>query len=86
LRSAPNASANRCGLIVPPSSSAKIKSRSLVGELTLTYEAMDLAANPGLTIAVYTAEPGSKSERALNRLASWTATADQSELAAAPEH
>jgi len=57
----------------------------LVGELTLTYEAMELAANPGLTIAVYTAEPGSKSEQALNLLASWTATADQPEPAAAPE-
>ena len=51
----------------------------LVGELTLTYEAMALAANPGLTIAVYTAEPGSKSDEALNLLASWTATPDQPE-------
>jgi transcriptional regulator with XRE-family HTH domain len=51
----------------------------LVGELTLTYEAMELAANPGLTIAVYTAEPRSKSEEALNLLASWTATPDQPE-------
>ncbi|MEP6813032.1 MAG: helix-turn-helix transcriptional regulator [Actinomycetota bacterium] len=57
----------------------------LVGELTLTYEAMELAANPGLTIAVYTAEPGSKSEQALNLLASWTATADQPEPARAPD-
>ena len=51
----------------------------LVGELTLTYEAMELAANPGLTIAVYTAEPGSKSDQALNLLASWTATPDEPE-------
>jgi hypothetical protein len=41
--------------------------------VTLTYEAMEVAANPGLTIAVYTAEPGSKSEEAVNRLASWSA-------------
>jgi transcriptional regulator with XRE-family HTH domain len=53
----------------------------LVGELTLTYEAMELAANPGLTIAVYTAEPGSKSEEALNLLASWTATLDEAQIA-----
>ena len=53
----------------------------LVGELTLTYEAMELAASPGLTIAVYTTEPGSKSEEALNLLASWTATADEAEPA-----
>jgi hypothetical protein len=57
----------------------------LVGELTLTYETMELAANPGLTIAVYTAEPGSKSEQALNLLASWTATPDQPQPAGAPD-
>jgi transcriptional regulator with XRE-family HTH domain len=53
----------------------------LVGELMLTYEAMELAANPGLTIAVYTAEPGSRSEDALNLLASWTATLDEPQVA-----
>ena len=35
---------------------------------------MELVADPGLTLFVYTAEPGSKSEEALNLLASWTAT------------
>jgi transcriptional regulator with XRE-family HTH domain len=49
----------------------------VVGELDLTFEAMDLVADPGLTMFVYTAEPGSKSEQALNLLASWTATPDQ---------
>jgi len=39
----------------------------------------------GLTIAVYTAEPGSKSEQALSLLASWTAPADQPEPAGAPD-
>jgi diketogulonate reductase-like aldo/keto reductase len=33
----------------------------VVGELTLSFETMELTADPGLTIAVYTAEPGSKS-------------------------
>jgi transcriptional regulator with XRE-family HTH domain len=51
----------------------------LVGELTLTFEALELVADPGLTMSVYTAEPGSKSEEALNLLASWTATTDQEE-------
>ena len=46
----------------------------LVGELELTYEAMKLVADPGLTLFVYTAEPGSRSEQALNLLASWAAT------------
>ena len=37
---------------------------------------MDLAADPGLTLLIYTAEPGSTSEEALNLLASWAATLD----------
>jgi hypothetical protein len=49
----------------------------LVGEVTFTYESMELAADPGLTMFAYTAEPGSKSEQALNLLASWTATLDE---------
>jgi MmyB-like transcription regulator ligand binding domain len=57
----------------------------LVGELTLTYETMELTANQGLTIAVYTAEPGSKFDQALNLLASWTATPDQPQSAGAPD-
>ena len=51
----------------------------VVGELNLTFEAMELVADPGLTMFVYTAEPGSKSEQALNLLASWAATPDQEE-------
>jgi transcriptional regulator with XRE-family HTH domain len=50
---------------------------SLVGELKLSFEAMQLVADPGLTIFVYTADPGSKSEQALNLLGSWTATREQ---------
>lgn len=46
----------------------------VVGDLTLTFEAMEFVADPGSTLFVYTAEPGSKSEGALNLLASWTAT------------
>jgi hypothetical protein len=46
----------------------------LVGELDLTFESMELVADPGLTLFVYTADPGSKSEQALNLLGSWSAT------------
>jgi transcriptional regulator with XRE-family HTH domain len=53
----------------------------VVGDLSVTYEAMELAADPGLTLFVYAAEPGSKSEEALNLLASWTATLEQEEPA-----
>jgi transcriptional regulator with XRE-family HTH domain len=46
----------------------------LVGELHLSFESMQLVADPGLTMFVYSTEPGSKSEQALNLLASWSAT------------
>jgi transcriptional regulator with XRE-family HTH domain len=52
-----------------------------VGDLTLTYDALDLAADPELRISAYTAEPGSSSEDALRLLASWAATLDQAENA-----
>ncbi len=42
---------------------------------------MGLAADAGLMLFVYTADPGSKSEEALNLLASWAATLDQVEPA-----
>lgn len=46
----------------------------VVGDLSLTFETMALVADADLMLFVYTAEPGSKSEEALNLLASWTAT------------
>jgi transcriptional regulator with XRE-family HTH domain len=45
-----------------------------VGELTLAYEGLEMAAEPGLTLTIYTAEPGSPSEEGLRLLASWAAT------------
>ena len=48
----------------------------VVGDLSLTYEALDPAADAGLRISAYTAEPGSVSEDALNLLASRAATPD----------
>lgn len=46
----------------------------VVGELELSYEALELPASPGLTMFAYTAEPGSPSEERLRLLASWAAT------------
>jgi len=46
----------------------------VVGDLTLTYENMELVGDSGLMMFAYTAETGSKSAEALNLLASWTAT------------
>jgi hypothetical protein len=42
---------------------------------------MELPADPGLTLTVYTAEPGSPSAEKLALLASWAATGEQS-----PDH
>ncbi|MGX1540954.1 helix-turn-helix transcriptional regulator [Streptomyces adustus] len=47
-----------------------------VGDLTLAYEGLEMAAEPGLTLTIYTAEPGSASEERLRLLASWAATQD----------
>jgi MmyB-like transcription regulator ligand binding domain len=64
---------------------AKELHHPVVGDLSLTYEMLDLAADSGLVIVVYTAEPGSKSAEALNLLASWTATLDEPDVAETSE-
>jgi transcriptional regulator with XRE-family HTH domain len=48
----------------------------VVGRLELMYDSLPLPADGGLTMLVYTAEPGSPTQDALNLLASWAATAD----------
>jgi transcriptional regulator with XRE-family HTH domain len=45
---------------------------SLVGDLDLAYEALELMADPGQILIAYTAEPGSPSEEGLNRLGEWS--------------
>jgi transcriptional regulator with XRE-family HTH domain len=52
-----------------------------VGDLALTFNRLDLAADHGLTMFTYTAEPGSRSQEALNLLGSWTATVAPAESA-----
>jgi transcriptional regulator with XRE-family HTH domain len=52
----------------------------LVGDLTLSYEALELPGDGGQRILVYTAEPASPSQEALNLLASWSATPDHASL------
>jgi transcriptional regulator with XRE-family HTH domain len=48
----------------------------VVGELALTFNRLDIAADPGMTLFTYAAEPGSRSEEALKLLGSWAATVD----------
>jgi transcriptional regulator with XRE-family HTH domain len=61
----------------------KLIDHAVVGRLELMFDNLDLPADTGLTMLVYTAEPGSASADALNLLASWAATPDQA--AATPD-
>jgi transcriptional regulator with XRE-family HTH domain len=56
----------------------------VVGDLSLTYDRLDLVADPGLTMFAYTAEPGSTSEQAMSLLGSWAATLEREQAAPAP--
>jgi transcriptional regulator with XRE-family HTH domain len=54
----------------------------IVGNLDLSFEGADLIADPGLSLLLYGAEPGSSTADALGLLASWAATRQQEETAA----
>jgi hypothetical protein len=58
------------------STGAKHFRHPLVGELHLTYESMEMPGDPGLTMLVFTAAPGTPSADGLRMLASWSATPD----------
>ena len=58
-------------------SGAKHFHHPVVGELSLSFEAMELSADTGLTLTAYTAEPGTPSHDGLKLLASWAATEDE---------
>jgi len=51
----------------------------VVGDLSLTYEVMELSADTGLTLTAYSPEPDSTSQDGLALLASWAATHDRSD-------
>ena len=51
-----------------------------VGDLELSYEALELASDPGLTFLAYTAEPDSPSADNLRLLATWAATLDVADI------
>jgi transcriptional regulator with XRE-family HTH domain len=57
----------------------------VVGDLDLTFEAMDLTSEPGLQLLAFTAAPASPSSDGLQLLAAWAATAQlESDRAALP--
>jgi hypothetical protein len=53
---------------------AKRLNHPLAGQMTFTYETMELAADEGLYLIVCGVAPGSRDADALNLLASWNAT------------
>jgi MmyB-like transcription regulator ligand binding domain len=53
---------------------AKTLHHPVVGDLTLEYEALELAGDSGQRILIHSAEPGSPSQQALDLLASWAST------------
>lgn len=54
----------------------------VVGNLELNFQAMEFPSDPGLTMVVYTATPGTPSADALQLLASWAATQEQPSVTA----
>jgi transcriptional regulator with XRE-family HTH domain len=59
----------------------KVFRHPVVGELELAYEAMELAEDPGFTLTVYPAVPGSPSDERLRLLAIWAETERIQDLA-----
>ena len=55
----------------------KIIHHPVVGDINLSYEAMDLTTDRGLLFLAYTAAPGTPSDDALRVLMSWAATHEQ---------
>ncbi|ROR65516.1 helix-turn-helix domain-containing protein [Agrococcus jenensis] len=52
----------------------KAVTHPLVGEIDLSFEALDVSTERGLQLIAFTAEPGSASDGALRLLASWAAS------------
>ena len=67
------------------SSGSKTFHHPVVGDLTIAYEGLEMAADPGLTLTIYTAEPGSPSDEGLRLLASWAAS-QEAEQESATRH
>jgi transcriptional regulator with XRE-family HTH domain len=57
----------------------------VVGDLHLSYEVMELSADPGLSLVAYTSEEGSPDDDALRLLASWAATHEPADAFAADD-
>lgn len=67
-----------------PGAGTKRFNHPLVGEVSLAYEELDITAEHGHVMIVYTAEPGSPSAERLGLLASWNAAAPDGRSAPSP--
>ncbi len=56
----------------------------VVGDLHLSYEVMELPADPGLALIAFSAEAGSPDDDALKLLASWAATHNPADALTTP--
>jgi transcriptional regulator with XRE-family HTH domain len=65
-------------------SGTKLFQHPVVGLLELDYQVLELDEDPGHTLTVYPAVPGSPSEEALKLLASWAATENVVQTAQTP--
>lgn len=54
----------------------------LVGDLAVTYQALNPSGDPDQTLFIYTTEPGSPDETALRLLANWHEGGEQGSRAA----
>jgi len=57
----------------------------VVGEMHLSYEVLELPADPGLTLIAFSAEAGTPDDDALRLLASWAATHDPADALVGPD-
>ncbi len=58
----------------------------IVGEMTLAYEGLEMIAEPGLVLTIYSAQPGTASAERLQLLGSWAATSNDLPTSSAPDH
>jgi transcriptional regulator with XRE-family HTH domain len=54
-----------------------------VGDLDLTFDALEIPSDPGLTLTIYSAQPGTAAADGLSLLASWAASSQDADERAA---
>jgi transcriptional regulator with XRE-family HTH domain len=64
------------------SAGAKRINHPVVGEVTVTYEVLQVTSVPGVRLVTYLAEPGTSSADALDMLRSWSVTFEKKEVEA----